>query len=326
MVCVGHNLKNDKFAGTGEGEITTDIEESDLEKAIQFLNHKDVPKKELYGYERQKMAGLGRGISVVRGGFAEVVAFGFPGTGKSDFPYVLVNLFEEKLHARFSLAYIKCDRFAGKLTSEIVGKIMETIDCALKNTPSIIAFDEIDTLALPIDEIPTTIAPLAQWLRGLGDETQTFQKVILLAATNYPRRVDVGVFRRFRTAIYFEMTDENVLTEMIEKELKIDERMARKAAQKLFKEMEKCELTILGCNAFDACKQSFQELRRDKIDWNLLSSDRIVEMLMPNIGPGGFKKNVDDWMEKNRGLIEFSLKHQMPYLVAIAERYLERIK
>jgi len=298
--------------------------ENDIERAIQFFTHKDVPKKQLFGYELQKTAGIGLGAGAVGGGFAEALAFGFPGTGKSDFPYVLVNLLQEKLQARFSLAYVKCDRFAGKLTPEIVKSIMETIDKALKNTPTLIAFDEIDTLALPIDETPTEIAPLAQWLRGLGDETQTFQKVILMAATNYPMKVDVGVFRRFRTAIYFEMTDENVLTEMIHKKLGIDGKTARKTAQRLFKEMEKCELTILGCNAFGACQQACKELNNSGTDPSSLSHDQVTEMLLPNIGPGGFKKNVDEWKEKHKGLIEFSVKHQMPYWAAIAERHLPK--
>ena len=274
----------------------------------------------LFGYDGQKKAGIGVSIGVIKGGFAEVLVFGFPGTGKSDFPFILVKLLKEELKAEFSLAYVKCDRFAGQMTPKIATKIIDTIKLALNNPPSIIAFDEIETLTLPMDEISPEVAPLAQWLRGLADESQVFNQVLLIGMTNHPKKVDPAVFRRFRVAIYFEVTDHNQVTEIIQEKMDIDGKKAADVSQKLFKQMDTLGLVLLGCRAVDSCKQACIDAKEKGVDFQSMSSAEIVKMMMPNIGPGGLKEALEDWKTKYKGLIDFSINIQIPYFIAIAKR------
>ena len=190
---------------------------------------------------------------------------------------------------------------------------------AIQNPPTIIAFDEIDALSLPIDRVPAIMAPLTQWLRGLGDESRSFKKVMLMAATNYPRSIDPGVFRRFRTAIYFELTSGDVLSKIIEDGLKIDLKLAQKVAQKLSKEMDRYGLTILGCNAVRACRQVVKD-KDAGIVLNRLSPEQISDMMAPITGPGAFQNQVAEWEKNNAGLIDFSVKRQIPYMAAIGRK------
>ena len=132
-----------------------------------------------------------------------MILYGPPGTGKT----MIARATASEVEACFFNA--SC----AELTSRWVGgsekKLKSLFKAALHNAPSVIFFDEIDSIASN-REGDTSIADqrLTNQLLIELDNIYTSQaQVFVIAATNLPWQIDLAVMRRFPASVYIPLPD-----------------------------------------------------------------------------------------------------------------------
>jgi SpoVK/Ycf46/Vps4 family AAA+-type ATPase len=100
-------------------------------------------------------------------------------------------------------------KFEGE-TEKFISKVFSCADDILKNEPgkytySIIFFDEFDSIGgkRTTESMTRSANAILQGMDGIGSS----ENVSVLAATNYPWRLDVGVLRRFTSRIFVDLPD-----------------------------------------------------------------------------------------------------------------------
>jgi len=132
-----------------------------------------------------------------------LILYGPPGTGKT-------------MIARATAAEVQACFFnasCAELTSRWVGgsekKLKSLFRAALRNTPAVIFFDEIDSIASK-REGDTSIADQRltnQFLIELDNIHTSQAQVFVIAATNLPWQIDLAVMRRFPSSVYIPLPD-----------------------------------------------------------------------------------------------------------------------
>ncbi len=136
-----------------------------------------------------------------------VLFFGPPGTGKTMMMRALAN----EVHAGFF--YVKATNLISAYPGESERLIINIFNIAKKNSPCVLFFDEIDSLALS-RENPSIDDTHRHALSQLLSEMDGFQKVkgvIVVGATNRPDLLDKAIIRpgRFDKLIYMPLPDFN---------------------------------------------------------------------------------------------------------------------
>lgn len=286
--------------------------ESDLGNPVTFYLPNEIPKEELIGYKLQREAALGIALTVIRNGGHFIRVFGFPGTGKSVFTFDLANHLNHDFNVRCSMAYVKCDDLATKTvsTERIIKELKQNIDRASRNLPSIVTFDEIDSLTTPIAEAEARVARLTRWIRDYADNCP--ERTFAIGITNYPYKMDYSIFRRLGANVYFEPTSRDVISMIIRKLLKI--RKCQEVSNMLCDRLEKSGFAFMGSDIIRACKfvKRFHKRLRN-ISTEQLCTDLIA------YGGGVPKEFVDDYKDRYKALIQRSLE-QMQWWAKIYKK------
>jgi SpoVK/Ycf46/Vps4 family AAA+-type ATPase len=132
-----------------------------------------------------------------------IMLYGPPGTGKS----MIARATASEVNATFFNA--SC----AELTSRWVGgsekKLQSLFTAAVRNSPSIIFFDEVDSIACK-REGDGSIADQRLTNQLLIELDKIFlaqSQVFVIAATNLPWQIDPAVMRRFPHCVYIELPD-----------------------------------------------------------------------------------------------------------------------
>ncbi|MCA9495813.1 MAG: CDC48 family AAA ATPase [Nanoarchaeota archaeon] len=119
-----------------------------------------------------------------------ILLFGPPGTGKT----LLARAIAKESSASFYS--ISGPEIVNKFYGESEKKLREIFDKASKNSPAIIFFDEIDTIAAKREEVEgETEKRIVAQLLTLMDGLNKSKKVIVIAATNRPDALDEALRR-----------------------------------------------------------------------------------------------------------------------------------
>ena len=144
-----------------------------------------------------------------------LILYGPPGTGKT----MIARATASEVHACFFNA--SC----AELTSRWVGgsekKLKSLFKAALLSAPSIIFFDEIDSIASK-REGDTSVADQRltnQFLIELDNIYTSQAQVFDIAATNLPWQIDLAVMRRFPCSVYIPLPDKISRTKMFQAQL-----------------------------------------------------------------------------------------------------------
>ena len=144
-----------------------------------------------------------------------LILYGPPGTGKT----MIARATASEVHACFFNA--SC----AELTSRWVGgsekKLKSLFKAALLSAPSIIFFDEIDSIASK-REGDTSVADQRltnQFLIELDNIYTSQAQVFVIAATNLPWQIDLAVMRRFPCSVYIPLPDKICRTKMFQAQL-----------------------------------------------------------------------------------------------------------
>jgi transitional endoplasmic reticulum ATPase len=187
------------------GDAFEDLSASDQRETFDDIGNYESTKKELkegiISPIEQKGVSHAYNIEPTKG----ILFFGPPGTGKTMMMRALAN----EIHAGFY--YVKATNLISAYPGESERLIANIFTIARKNSPCVLFFDELDSLALS-RENPSIDDTHRHALSQLLTEIDGFQKVhsvIIVGATNRPDLLDKAIIRpgRFDKLIYMPLPD-----------------------------------------------------------------------------------------------------------------------
>lgn len=186
------------------------------------------------------------GISAYKG----ILFFGPPGTGKTQLAKAVAN------EAAMNFYTVSGPEIFDKYFGESEKKLREIFDTAKKNAPSIIFFDEIDSIAAKRgdDHSKVHYSKIVTQLLTLMDGMEEREKVIVMAATNRPNSLDPALRRpgRFDFEIYVSPPDEKGREEI----LKIHTRSMPLSDDVNLKQLAKTLYGYVGADISGLCKEA----------------------------------------------------------------------
>jgi len=137
----------------------------------------------------------------------------------SDLKGKYVGESEKKIRNWFKCAHTAANDCKTKLTE----KNQQNENVSSSNVLSIIFIDEIEAIAGNRDDDPngimtTTVNALLQEMDGVD----SYPNVIVMAATNYPWKLDGAILRRFDTKIYVSLPTEDDIASLIKSQIYFD--------------------------------------------------------------------------------------------------------
>ena len=167
-----------------------------------------------------------------------VLFYGPPGTGKT----LLARATAFELNRRESLRVLffapTADQFKGKFVGETEEKIVRLFQCASRHAEelqsqlhaqrktqhirvkSVVFIDEVDSLARRRDgqtgASAGIVASATNTLLQVMDGIQSYDNVVVLAATNYPWNIDSAILRRFGQKVYVPLPSEDDIVELLQ--------------------------------------------------------------------------------------------------------------
>lgn len=259
--------------------------------------------------DEQLKAGMAIAKSVMSGfgGPRSILVFGIPGTGKTAFAMSLANCLKEQLGLDFNFVAISCDQIpieSGK-PEEIVAKLNAVIKSAEKSRPTLICFDEIDSLSPIVTEIPSTTALFTAWMRRLlSYEISKTRNILMVCTTNYPSHIDFSVRRRFDTMFYIQPTPLDVIKRIIVEELG-EGSLSEEVADRYVRAFKRLRLHPMCASVVTACNL----LKERYPDLSGLTRDSIVDALMANTSLPPSVEEIDHFESENADLIRNCRSH-----------------
>lgn len=137
-----------------------------------------------------------------------ILLFGPPGTGKT----MLMRALAKEL--KYGFYYIKASDILSQWYGESERNVAEIFKTAREKAPSILFFDEIDSIgkkrgAYATDEVtPRVLSMMLQEIDGMKNEKRP---VMIIGATNVPQQLDPALLRpgRFDKIIYMHLPDKD---------------------------------------------------------------------------------------------------------------------
>jgi len=167
-----------------------------------------------------------------------ILLFGPPGTGKT----MLMRALAKEL--KYNFVEVKCSQILSQWYGESEKNIVEIFNNARKTAPTILFFDEIDSIgkkrsAAGTDEVtPRVLSALLQEMDGA---VKTKSNVIVVGTTNVPNQLDPALLRpgRFDKIIYMRLPNANereeifkVLTKNLPLDSDVDFRILAKKTER----------------------------------------------------------------------------------------------
>ncbi len=189
------------------GEAFEDLHSSDVTQTFASIGNYEATKREIRDaiITPLEERGIARAYKITPA--KGILLFGPPGTGKTMMMRALAN----EVHAGFFL--VKTSNLVSAFSGETEHLISNVFTIAKKNAPSVLFFDEIDSIAksrdsAEVDEVHKQA--LTQLLMEI-DGFQSSTGVIVVGATNMPQVLDHALMRpgRLDKIIYIPLPDFN---------------------------------------------------------------------------------------------------------------------
>lgn len=272
---------------------------------MEFFYAKDVKNKEVFDYDLHKKAAQAIALASANGEPCFLLSFGIPGTGKSEFPYNLAYNMNHSMNTPFSLMYAKCDELlrriiSGEASVANVTHVLESkIKLAFQNTPSIVAFDEIDSFTAAISGSDTIASTLTRWMRGYAKEAPP--RTLTIGTTNWPIAMDFSVTRRVRAHLFFDVTPNDVICKILFQQLGIQNCEA--IGNAVIEQLNEDHVVPVASDIVYAC----EELKKRAPDPAKLPEGELCDDLVA-LTSGTQMESIDEYCTKYEGLINRAKK------------------
>ena len=186
----------------------TDMSSGSMERGMDDVGGYEDVKQELRDAImmplQKKDIAFAYGLTAPKG----ILLFGPPGTGKT----MLMRALAKELGYNF--IEIRCSQILSQWYGESEKNVAEIFLNARKNAPTVLFFDEIDSIAkkrTTMGEGLDTVGPrvLTTLLQEMDGATKTEKTVIVIGATNLPNELDPAILRpgRLDKIIYMHLPD-----------------------------------------------------------------------------------------------------------------------
>jgi len=279
-----------------------------------FYSVEELPSAIMFGYQPQMKIGISIAQCIRKTHSCKyIIAFGYPGNGKSYYPLALANNLKEKVKNPFSLAIIRCDllQFEYDEYNDLILALDECINELLQHQPIILCFDEIDSLFPHVNLVDLEKGAVSSWMRLQIRYKKIFEnkEVMLIGITNNPRLIEPSVCREFKVSLYFEPTPLCVTEKLVESRLPISN-----VGESYRNNLKKYHLQPMGAQVTSACA----EVLMDFGDLSQRNIKDIVHALKANILPPS-PKDLKDYERFNKELITLYTRNTVPYYFQIYE-------
>jgi SpoVK/Ycf46/Vps4 family AAA+-type ATPase len=271
--------------------------------SVGFFEPNEIPKRHLFGHNKQLRACLSLCENVVNGGKEALLIFGLPGSGKNIFPCVLANKFnsiQKNSEQQLSLAYIECAPLIKMDEKEQISNLRYLLELAQKHKPVILHVCGLDILSGLNSQITTcesfenkesVFRVLRLFFSNIPDKT------LLLATVQEPKDVDPFFLSRFDNIFYFEEMSKNEVEEIIA--FYLNRKDADTIATRLLKEIREFDMALSSGVLINACKLAIQKTE----DLQKLSSDDVALLLQHSLSPRLTDEKVTEYEKENKELL-----------------------
>ena len=144
----------------------------------------------------------------------KILFFGSPGTGKTLTAKVLSSIIG------YPLVFVRFESVISSYLGETASNLRKIFDFIEKGK-WVVLFDEFDIIGKQRDD-PTEHGEIKRVVNNFMLMLENYEgDSLIIAATNHPHLLDIGVWRRFDEIIYFDMPDKERRKKIFEKYLKV---------------------------------------------------------------------------------------------------------
>lgn len=273
---------------------------------VRLFLPKEIPKTELYGYDLEVEAGLGLGLSVVKGGEKRALVFGLPGSGVGTFPRAIAWNLNASCDIPFSLLRVRCeDIILEHEVRQAVGNLLGFEEKIEANRPVVIHIQRPEALSKSFENFHKTKAFTKLWLSTfLG---RRHDKALIICTTDNPKYIDFSLLKSFKIPIYLSSLDSESVRRILC--TFFDREDCDKIARQLHQEMRRDGFELVSAEVVNACRETAKSIE----NFNELPVDEAVAFLRKNIFPCYPSDHVSEYQELNSGLISFSKEVTLDY-------------
>lgn len=250
-------------------------------------------------YTQQLQAGLMMGIdAALNKEEYRVLLFGYPGSGKSEYPYELLN-YLRKLGFKYVLMYIRCNRITSRYDnpSEIKSWLRQHTEEIKKYDFKMLIFDEFDSISPRRFFLPSQ-RELSLWTMSfLANGTKVGKKTLIFGITNFPLDVDEAVRDRLQYYLFFDFPDKEVITSILSYfEIPQPKEVAKNISSLLVQE----QYGVTGRGLVFACKKI---KKLDTLENK--TPEEIADLILNHVQPVP-KKDIDKYYKQNSIFIKYA--------------------
>jgi len=144
----------------------------------------------------------------------KILFYGLPGTGKTLTAKVLSSVLG------YPLVYIRFESVVSSYLGETASNLRKIFDFIEKGR-WVVLFDEFDIIGKKRDD-PTEHGEIKRVVNNFMLMLENYDgESLIIAATNHPQLLDMGVWRRFDDIIYFDMPDKQRRKRILKKYLRV---------------------------------------------------------------------------------------------------------
>lgn len=144
----------------------------------------------------------------------KILFYGPPGTGKTLTAKIMSSIIG------YPLVYVKFESVVSSYLGETSSNLRKIFDYIEKGK-WVVLFDEFDIIGKQRDD-PTEHGEIKRVVNNFMLMLENYEgDSVIIASTNHPHLLDIGVWRRFDEIIYFELPDTEMRKKIFDKYLKV---------------------------------------------------------------------------------------------------------
>jgi len=275
-----------------------------VDEYYEFLSPEEpIHNHYLADYLKEIQAGLMMGIEAcLKKDEFRVLLFGYPGTGKSEYPYVLLN-YLRNIGFKYAMLFIRCNRVTSKYSevNEIKNLLKQLTERINEYEYKMLVFDEFDSIS-PRRFILPSQRELSLWTMSyLANGMERREKTLIFGITNFPYDIDEAVRDRIQYYIYFNFPDKQAI-ETILSYYQIPK--SDKVGEKIVEFLTKEGFQVTGRGLVFACRK----IQNLESDLEKRTEEEIANLILIHAQPVP-RSDAENYIQRNSVFIEHAKRN-----------------